>query len=103
LTVPDTVAGIEKQQTKTGESKMKIVAITQKGYEYFYESRTAHKVPEAHAQKVCDVLNKVNYKINDDRLVWHVYDIPEFEWSLCYGQFQKFTYGNTGRVKEVIY
>lgn len=78
---------------------MKIVAQAIKGQEYFYKASTAHKVPEAKAQKVADALNEISYKLADGR-VWHVFDVGMYDDAYYYAEGQRFTYGKNGTIKR---
>lgn len=75
---------------------MKVVAIAKKGAEFIYNASTAHKVPEANAQKVCDALNGIGYKLFSPDFVWHVYDVGPYDNAYYYAEGQRFTYGKTG-------
>ena len=80
---------------------MKIIAKAIKGSEFFYDVRTAHKVPQKYAEKVADALNGIGYKLNDKQ-VWHVYDVGSYEAAYLYAEGQRFTYGKTG-IKRIAY
>lgn len=79
---------------------MKIVAQAVKGHEYFYNARTAHKVPEKNAQKVADALNEIKYKLSEDS-VWHVFDVDMYDNAYYYAEGQRFTYGKNGAIKRI--
>ena len=76
---------------------MKILAIAEKGREFIYAPKTAHKVNAAKAEKVAAILNECGYMLTDAaRYTWHVYDVDRYDNAYVYAQYQKFTYGKTG-------
>lgn len=79
---------------------MKVLAIAEKGREYLYNARTAHKVASAHAQAVCDALNGAGYAL-DDSTVWTVVDVNAYDNAYYYAETQKFTYGKRGIVRKM--
>ena len=60
----------------------------------------AHKVAEAKAQKVADALNGINYKL-DDKHVWYVHDVDQYDNAFYYAESQRFTYGKNGTIKRI--
>lgn len=75
---------------------MFIVAKSAKGYEYLYKGETAHKVAKANANKICDKLNELGYKLNPGE-VWHVHDVCELDGiPYYYAQDQAFVWGKRG-------
>lgn len=80
---------------------MKIIAKTNKGAEFCYNARTAHKVPEKYAEKIADALNGIGYTLNDGQ-AWHVYDVGSYDDAFYYAEGQRFTYGKTG-IKRIAY
>ena len=79
---------------------MLILAISCKGQEYLYKKSTAHKVSKASANKICQALNTVKYKLNDNE-VWHIHEVYGYEDAAVYAEGQEFKiYRNN--LREVI-
>lgn len=78
---------------------MKVLAIAAEGKEFLYQSSTAHKVPNASAEKIRDALNKIRYKLKDGQ-IWHIYEVSAWENAGIYAEGQKFTI-RKGTLKEV--
>ena len=81
---------------------MLIIAKTTRGTEYLYNAKSAHKVPQKHAQKIADIVNKYSFKLSPGEC-WYVYDVSEYENAAIYAQYARFTYGKNGLVKELTY
>ena len=56
------------------EVTMKLIAKTQKGTEYLHSKQYAYFAPDASAEKICGIMNKIKYKLNSDNELWYVYD-----------------------------
>lgn len=69
---------------------MKIVAITTDGAEFWFKVRTAHKVSNAGAEKICKILNHIRYDLNATAEKWWVYDIDKFDIAYDYAMTQNF-------------
>lgn len=78
---------------------MKIVAITRKGWEFFYDFRTAHSVSVRGAERICEMLNSAKYMLRDG-YTWHVYDSDGYSKAEAYAKDQKF-YIRNGSLKRV--
>ena len=57
----------------------KIVAITTEGKEFIFSARSAHSVPVASCEKICQILNKAKYKLNSENEKWFTYEIDQFD------------------------
>ena len=80
---------------------MKIVAKSVKGPEFMYNGKSAHKVSEASAKYICDILNEYKYKLNENE-VWFIHDVDKYDTvAYDYAQFQSFTV-RKGIVKEKV-
>jgi len=79
---------------------MIILAKAVKGHEFLYSAISAHKVSKASAEKIRDVLNGLNYKLNNGE-IWHVFEVENFERAAAYAETQKFT-TRKGVLREVI-
>ena len=77
---------------------MKVVAKSAKGHEFMYNGKSAHKVSEASAKYICDILNEYKYKLNEGE-VWYIHDIDKYDMAYEYALFQSFTV-RKGVVKE---
>lgn len=55
---------------------MKLIARAVKGAEFFHSKKPLdmYFAPDSSAQKMCDLMNANNYRL-DDKSVWHVYDV----------------------------
>lgn len=53
---------------------MKLIAKTQKNTEYLHSKKFAYFAPDASANKICSIMNKVKYNLNSDDELWYVYD-----------------------------
>lgn len=69
---------------------MHIVAITTTGKEFFYNGRTAHKVPRTKADKIADALNAARYGLKYGQ-AWHVYEIDIYDAAIEYAVCQSFS------------
>ena len=81
---------------------MKIVAITNIGAEFLYSAKTAHKVPKASANTICNILNQVRYNLTEGSQKWFVYDVDEYDRAYDYAQSQSYSIRN-GIVKRNFY
>ena len=77
---------------------MFVVAKSLKGKEFFYVASSAHAVPKTSAKKICDDLNSVNYDLNE-KYVWHVHEVDQYDNAFYYAEHQKFAYRNHKLVK----
>jgi hypothetical protein len=68
---------------------MKIVAKTRVGSEFLYDARSAHKVSQAKAEKIRDVLNSVRYGLKDGE-AWYIYDADTYSTASVYAEGQSF-------------
>lgn len=74
---------------------MKILAKTHKGAEFMYNARSAHAVSERSAEKILEIINAHNYRINPEKgETWHLYDVDQYDNAFYYAQSQKFTIRN---------
>ena len=69
---------------------MKIVAITTEGQEFKRKFRTAHKVSNSGAEKICKILNHIRYNLNAHTEKWWVYDIDQYDIEYAYAMTQDF-------------
>ena len=53
---------------------MKLIAKTQKGIEFIHSKKNAFFAPDSSANKICKIMNDMNFRIENDNEVWHVYD-----------------------------
>ena len=74
---------------------MTIIALAEKGREFCYITRTAHKVSERKARKIADRLNELNYK-TDANHHWWVYEVDRYDSAYDYASFQEFISGKRG-------
>lgn len=69
---------------------MKIVAITNNGQEFLFKVKTAHKVSNAGAEKICKILNHIKYQLKASTEKWWVYDIDQYDMAYDYATMQDF-------------
>lgn len=69
---------------------MKIVAITTDGQEFLFKVRTAHRVSNAGAEKICKILNRMKYQIKSSAEKWFVYDIDQYDMAYDVAVMQDF-------------
>ena len=69
---------------------MKIVAITTEGQEFLFKVKTAHKVSNAGAEKICKILNRIRYQLNAPVEKWWVYEIDQYDMAYGYAEMQNF-------------
>ena len=69
---------------------MKIVAITTEGKEFLFKVRTAHKVSNAGAEKICKILNHIRHNLKGATEKWWVYEIGEYDMAYDYAMTQGF-------------
>ena len=53
---------------------MKLIAKTQKGAEFLHSKQNAFFVSDSSADKICKVMNDVNFRLQNDTEIWHIYD-----------------------------
>lgn len=53
---------------------MKLIAKTQKEIEFFHSRKEAYFVSNASANKICEIMNNVKFRLASENEVWHVYD-----------------------------
>lgn len=68
----------------------KMIAKAVKGAEFLYSRDSAHLVSNASANKICDMLNKLRWGLNDGE-VWHVYDCGEYEIEYSAAAYRRFS------------
>lgn len=78
---------------------MYILAIACKGKEFLYDAASAHEVSKNSAEKIKNLLNKLNYKITGDGKIWHTYEVDQYDKAYDYACYQRFTI-RKGIVKE---
>lgn len=66
---------------------MKLLAIAPKGREFLHSRQKSGYVSDASAQKICDILNKSKFMLQDGK-VWHIY---YYDFTMSNYVFQKFT------------
>ena len=69
---------------------MKILAISQKGHEFLYNPKTAHRVPERSATTIRDICNEHGYQLKEGQ-VWHIHEIDQYDTAYDYAQRQRFS------------
>lgn len=69
---------------------MTVIAMSIKDKEYLYKASTAHTVSKSNARKICDMLNSLKYKLDDDH-VWFVHEVDKYDNAYIYAERQKFT------------
>ena len=79
---------------------MKIVAKSVKGQEFLYTASTAHNVPNASAQAICDVLNRAKFGNLKDDETWFIHDVGPYDRAYEYASFQSFARRN-GKIVRV--
>lgn len=78
---------------------MKILAKTIKGQEFIYSPKTAGRVSERNAQKVCDIVNQFKTLLGcNDNECYHVYDVSEYDNAYWYAQNRRFILHKDGTV-----
>lgn len=80
---------------------MLVVAKTTRGTEFIYNAKSAHAVPQKHAQRIADIANKHLFKLSPGEC-WFVYDVSHYDNAYIYAQYARFTYGKNGLVKEIL-
>lgn len=74
---------------------MKIIAKTIEGKEFFYNAKSARKVSERSANKICNIVNQYKFLLDTSKNEkWHIYDIDKYDIAFEYAQFQSFTIRN---------
>ena len=69
---------------------MRIVAVTNDGSEFLYNFRTAHKVSNSGAEKICKILNNIRYDLKKPTEKWWVYEIGQYDIAYDVAQYQNF-------------
>lgn len=69
---------------------MKVVAITTDGKEFLCKARTAHKVSNAGAEKICKILNKCRWDLKNSNEKWWVYEVGMYDMAYDYAITQDF-------------
>ena len=83
-----------KMRLEWREKEMKkLVAISKIGAEFVYSRKSAHAVPIASAEKICNALNKLKYRLNDGEC-WHVHDAGMYEMEYTAAGSQSFAIRN---------
>lgn len=75
---------------------MTIIAKTIKGKEYMYNAKSARRVADRSAVKVCEIVNKHKYLLGEnENEIWHVYyHIDPFDVAYEYASMQSFSLRN---------
>lgn len=76
-----------------------VLAIAEKGREFIYSPKTAHRVNPTKAKRIVDILNDLRYKI-DENHTWHIYTVDEYDNAYTYSDWQQFVAGKRG-LREV--
>ena len=79
---------------------MIILAITQKGYEFCYNAKSARRVNPKKADQILEIVNKYRFQLKNDNEIWHAYDICKYDvvpYSVA--PYQQFTMDKYGIVK----
>lgn len=79
---------------------MKIVAVTTDGKEFVYGVRTAHRVSNAGAMKICKILNHVRYGLKKPAEKWWVYDVDEYDMAYDIASTQTFKLTGKGLIEK---
>lgn len=69
---------------------MKIVAITNEEQAFLFKVRTAHRVSNAGAEKICKILNRLRYQLKSDKEKWWVYEIDPYDMAYDIAEVQSF-------------
>ena len=72
---------------------MIVLAISAKGAEYLYSSRSAHKVSKASAEKIAAVLNEKRHHLKDNQ-VWHIHEVDGYDNASIYAEDMRFSIRN---------
>lgn len=68
---------------------MIILAKTMPGKEFLYSVQSAHKVSEASAKKILQVVNDFRFTLEENE-TWHIYHIDEYDPAFTIAQRQAF-------------
>lgn len=80
---------------------MYILAISQKGKEFFYNPKSARKVSKRSGELIADVCNKYNFLLKPGE-IWFMHEIDQYDTAYEYALYQTFTIRNgivTARAK----
>ena len=69
---------------------MKIVAVTFEGKEFLFKERTAHRVSNAGAEKICKILNHERWKLKNTAEKWWVYEVDRYDMAYDIAEMQSF-------------
>lgn len=59
---------------ESGELNMKLIAKAPKGAEFLHSRKEAYFASNASADKICEIMNNVKFRLASENEVWHVYD-----------------------------
>lgn len=57
---------------------MKLIAKAPKGREFFHSKTEAFFVPNASANKICEIMNDTKFRLKSENELWHIYD---YDWT----------------------
>lgn len=66
----------------------KMIAKSKKGAEFMYKRHECYLAPNASAEKICTIMNQLNYKLHDGE-IWHVHDCGPYEMEYTSAGYQK--------------
>ena len=79
---------------------MTVVAKAVKGHEWMYCATSAHMVSERNAKKICKILNELKYLIDEEKEVWHPFEVDKYDTATIYAEEQKFVLSRNGQLKR---
>ncbi len=78
------------------KENMKLIAKTKKGLEFMHSRNDSFFAPNSNAKKMCDILNKNKYHINNENETWFVYDYDFTQKEYCFKKLSLYR----GRLKS---
>lgn len=72
---------------------MLVIAKSVKGKEFLYKADTARKVSKASAEKICEIVNDMKWRLEENE-VWHIHEVDQYDDAYFYAERQAFTIRN---------
>lgn len=76
------------------EKKYHVIAKTIKGEEFFYSRIDSYIVNPKTAKLICSVLNRVSWKLDNDKQAWKVYVLSFDDYMYTSAPFQRLSIRN---------
>lgn len=78
---------------------MKLIAKTIKGKEFLHSKKESGFVSDSSANKICNLMNDIRFRLNNENECWHVYD---YDYSMDDYVFWRFyIYNGIVKMKQI--